>query len=62
MLSIREHLYIFGLVSKIKRDFGKSYLLPLNADKRVHLMPSLTKITNISPIFCLNFNCCNNLL
>ena len=52
----------FGFDSKIRLVFGKSYLLPFNADKRVHLMPGPTKITNIPPMFCLSFNCCINLL
>ena len=46
----------FGFGFKIRLIFGKSYLLPCNADKRVHLMPGPTKITNIPPIFCLSFN------
>jgi hypothetical protein len=46
LVSKRAFVY-FGFDSKIIRVFGKSYLLPFNADKPIHLMPSLTKITNI---------------
>ena len=54
------HISVSILTLLVFSDFSWE-LLPFNADKRVNFLQSSMKITNIFPIFCIKFKCCNNL-